>query len=263
MKVTIAGLTNVGQVREGNEDNFYIAKTLPLGFVADGMGGHSSGEVASALAVATIEAFYESSLVDSEVEKELREKLEWPYQREPDREEERRLVLAVMTANDIIFAQAEANPAFEGMGTTLVGAHFVKTGLFLIHVGDSRAYRLRNNLFERITGDHSLADEYYQLGIMTAAELQIFPYKNVITRALGLADAVLPEVQFLTYQRNDLYLFCSDGLSDMLTDKQIHKILNENLGDQNASCKALVDAANHAGGVDNITVMLSKIESEG
>jgi|AP45_3_1055517.scaffolds.fasta_scaffold71266_1 protein phosphatase len=250
MKLVCAGMTDVGQVREHNEDDFYLSEgEEALCIVADGMGGHRSGEVASALAIKAIVEFYRETLApyaelhhDSSVSPE-----------------QHRLTQAIKTANSAVFAAASSNEAYRNMGTTIVGGFFTDQGVYLAHIGDSRCYRLREGSLEQRTEDHSLANEYVRMGILSAEDVEYFPYKNVITRACGLADEVEVDVHFEDLQAGDVYLFCSDGLSDMVSDAEINVIMNDhdNLEDM---CRELVARANANGGADNITVVLAKIE---
>lgn len=260
MRVRFAGLTDVGRSRDNNEDNFFISESEPLCVVADGMGGHNAGEVASLFAVRTIRDFYEKTRVEPDVDKALKKPVPaWPFKRrQPQHAEERRLVQAVLLANEVIHAYAAERSESKGMGTTLVGAYYIETGMYLAHIGDSRAYVVRRQGIERITKDHSLADEYLSMGILKPDELEFFPYKNVITRALGLQPVVEPEVSFVSIQPDDLFVFCSDGLTDPLNDGDILRIVLEHTDDIEAGCRALVDAANAAGGPDNITVVLAQ-----
>lgn len=262
MRVKFAGLTDVGRTRDNNEDNFFISESEPLCVVADGMGGHNSGEVASLQAIQVVRDFYEGN--PASVDVPGRGPLPpWPFKRRPPKHhEERRLVQAVLLANQEVHNAANNDPDLKGMGTTLVGAYFIETGMYLIHIGDSRAYRLRDGIVERMTRDHSLADEYLAMGILRAEEVQFFPYKNVITRAIGLTPTVEPEVNFVTILPNDIFLFCSDGLTDPLDDKEIARILQANRADLEAAARALVDAANDAGGPDNITVVLAHAQPD-
>ncbi len=259
MRVRFAGLTDAGLLRETNEDNFFISDTEALCVVADGMGGHRSGEVASGIAIETISRYYEDSLVTAEDEAAIRSKLlGWPFKRRrPEHSEERRLVQSVLLANRNIFDHSIENDECRGMGTTVVGAFFLESGAYLIHVGDSRAYRMRNGVLAQLTMDHSLANEYIQMGILRPEEVEHFPYRNVITRACGLNDTVEPEVRFETLQEGDIYLFCSDGLTDPVSDEGIRDLLSE-VDDLDEACRALVDAANAGGGPDNITVVLAQ-----
>jgi protein phosphatase len=142
------------------------------------------------------------------------------------------------------------------MGTTLVGAYFIDNGVFVAHVGDSRVYRLRDGTLGRITRDHSLADEYASMGLLSGMEVRTFAYKNVVTRAVGLNDFVEPEVHFHAIRPGDTYILCSDGLTDPLSDDAVRDMALRNLGNPEAACRVLVDAANAAGGPDNITVVV-------
>lgn len=260
MRVRFAGLTDVGRSRDNNEDNFFISEREPLCIVADGMGGHNAGEVASLFAVRTVRDFYERTLDEPDTEKAFKKPIPaWPFQRrQPQHPEEKRLVQSVLLANEVIHAYAAERSESKGMGTTLVGAFFIETGMYLVHIGDSRAYVVRRQGIERITKDHSLADEYLNMGILKPDELQYFPYKNVITRALGLQPTVEPEISFVTIQPGDVFVFCSDGLTDPLSDAEILQIVLDNQADLESACRALVDAANEAGGPDNITVVLAQ-----
>jgi protein phosphatase len=263
MRLKFAGLTDVGRTRDNNEDNFFISASEPLCIVADGMGGHNSGEVASAYAIRTVREFYDRTLVSPAVDADMRNRVPaWPFKRRaPEHVEERRLVQAVLLANQIVHEYATGNEEFRGMGTTLIGAYFIETGMYLVHIGDSRAYRVRGDRAERMTRDHSLADEYVAMGILKPEEVQYFPYKNVVTRAIGLQPTVEPEVAFVTISPDDIFVFCSDGLTDPLDDQTIARIVDANRNDLERAARALVDAANEAGGPDNITVVLAHAQS--
>lgn len=263
MRLKFAGLTDIGRTRDNNEDNFYISETEPLCVVADGMGGHSSGEVASALAIRTIREYYQRTNGDPDVDRELHAKMPtWPFKRRaPEHVAQRRLVQAVMLANDVVFAYSQKRQQTKGMGTTVVTAFFIETGMYLVHIGDSRAYRIRGGTIERITRDHSLADEYLEMGILRPEELEAFPYKNVVTRAVGLADVVEPEDSFCTVQPGDIFVLCSDGLTDPLSDEQIRSIVVASADNIEQACRDLIDAANAAGGPDNVTVVLAQAAS--
>jgi protein phosphatase len=162
-----------------------------------------------------------------------------------------------MMANSAIFSHASANEDCRGMGTTIVGAYFLELGAYLVHIGDSRAYRIRQGKLERLTSDHSLANEYLQMGILRPEEVEHFPYKNVITRAVGLNDSVEPEVQFETIEPEDIYLFCSDGLTDPVSEDEMLFLVNTHR-DLDQICQALIEAANAGGGPDNVTVVLAQ-----
>lgn len=255
MRLICAGLTDTGMVRDHNEDNFHISPVEAFCLVADGMGGHQSGEVASRLAIDEISGFYEKT-------KDQQEPIDlspWPYKRKkPRSREERRLIASMVLANSVIHKEAGSDEKFNGMGTTVVGAYFVEEGVFIGHVGDSRAYRFRDGKLEQISEDHSLANEYIRMGILRPQDLASFPYKNVITKAIGLAESVEVETKFYDHKDGDIYLLCSDGLSDPVKSPQIEQILSENKDDLANACRQLVIAANVNGGPDNVTALLAK-----
>ncbi len=257
MRLICAGITDVGVQRDHNEDNFYLSTTgEPICVVADGMGGHRSGEVASALAVETIVKYYQDSVLDEADEAIIRSGFKWPWRRKrPENAEERRLVQSLLCANKAIYEAATNSEMYKGMGTTIVAAYFMDKGVYMAHIGDSRAYRLREGQLEQLTEDHSLANEYVKMGIISKKDIEHFPYKNVVTRACGLAEEVEVESNFEGVEDKDVFLFCSDGLTDCVNDEAILKILLENDDLEEASA-ALVNAANRNGGTDNITVIL-------
>jgi PPM family protein phosphatase len=252
IKLVCAGMTDVGQAREHNEDDFYLSEgEEALCIVADGMGGHRSGEVASALAIKAMVEFYRETVVDPALVGELEDEDVTP--------EQHRLVQAVKTANRAVFAAASSNDGYRGMGTTIVSGFFTDHGVYLAHIGDSRCYRLRGDKLEQRTQDHSLANEYVRMGILSAEDVEYFPYKNVITRACGLTDEVEVDVAYEELEAGDVYMFCSDGLSDMIQPPEIRELMIAN-PELDEMCRALVERANANGGADNITVVLAKIE---
>ncbi len=165
----------------------------------------------------------------------------------------------IKNANRAVFAAASSNESYRGMGTTIVSGYFTNHGVYLAHIGDSRAYRLRQGKLEQRTEDHSLANEYVRMGILSAEDVEYFPYKNVITRACGLTDEVEVDVHFEELNVGDVFLFCSDGLSDMIPDPEITEIMNAH-EDPEEMCRDLVERANSNGGADNITVVLARID---
>ncbi len=252
MKLVCAGMTDVGNVRDHNEDDFYLSEgEEALCVVADGMGGHRSGEVASALAIKAIVEYYRETMADYS---------DAPFGDEgaPERV---RLLQAVKTANRAVFAAASANESYRNMGTTIVSGFFTDRGVYLAHIGDSRCYRLRDGKLEQRTEDHSLANEYVRMGILSLEDVEYFPYKNVITRACGLTDEVEVEIHYEELEAGDIYLFCSDGLSDMVSDAELNVIMTDS-ADLDEMCRELVDRANKNGGADNITVILAQIEAD-
>ena len=257
MKLMCAGMTDVGRAREHNEDDFYLSEgDDALCIVADGMGGHRSGEVASALAIKAMVEFYRETMVEEGAAEPKEGDDEDAQGMTPD---QHRLARAVKIANRAVFAAASSNEEYQGMGTTIVSGFFTEQGVYLAHIGDSRAYRLRRRELDQRTEDHSLANEYVRMGIMSAEDVEYFPYKNVITRACGLTDEVEVDIHYEPLEPGDIYMFCSDGLSDMVPDKEIFEIMS---GDQGLDrmCRSLVDRANSNGGADNITVVLAKID---
>lgn len=248
LKLRYAGLTDVGRKRAHNEDAIRLLPEESLYIVADGMGGHASGEVASQMAVETITSFFRMTSQDEDVT--------WPYREERNlRYDENRLVAGIKFSNQRIFEAACREARLKGMGTTVVSAFFTQGGAYLGHVGDSRGYRLRDGAIEQITDDHSLLNDYVKANKLTPEEIESFPHKNVIVRALGMKDTVQVDVNRLEPRVGDIYLLCSDGLSSMVSDPDMLGIVSE-AADLEAACQGLVNSANDAGGTDNITVAL-------
>jgi PPM family protein phosphatase len=252
MKVQFAGQTDVGLKRNHNEDSFLLLADHNLYMVADGMGGHSSGEVASRLAVETIAQFFRDSADDEDVT--------WPYKLDKGHTyEENRLSTGVKLANLRIHESASADSKRKGMGTTLVSTRFVRDGIIIGHVGDSRVYRVREKKLEQLTEDHSLLNDYIKMKELTPEEIENFPHKNVIVRALGMKDTVQVDVVTTRPQIGDIYLLCSDGLCGMIDDKAILEIIVLHETNLEAGCNALIEAANANGGNDNITAVLLRV----
>ena len=248
MRLRYAGLTDVGRKRTHNEDNLALLPEESLYIVADGMGGHASGEVASQMAVETITSFFRMTTRDEEVT--------WPFKEEKNlRYDENRLVAAIKFSNQRIFEAAARDAKFKGMGTTIVTAFFTQGGAYLGHVGDSRGYRIREGKIEQITDDHSLLNDYIKANKLTPEEIENFPHKNVIVRALGMKETVQVDVNRLDPKTGDVYLLCSDGLSGMITDDEILGITTK-APSLEVACENLVKGANENGGTDNITVTL-------
>lgn len=253
MRVVASGLTDVGLQRDHNEDSFAVVSQHDLFVVADGMGGHQAGDVASQLATKTIVDFFETI---------ASEDVTWPFQFDPAlSEEENRLVTGVRLANRQIVELGNRSAEHHGMGTTIVATLFSpRRGKFYVaHVGDSRAYRIRAGQIEQITQDHSLVNDYLLARPdMTEEQRNELP-KNVITRALGMQDHVIVDLGQFDVQRGDVFLLCSDGLSGMVEDEELCSITSstEDLGE---ACRKLINAANEHGGEDNITVVLVRVE---
>jgi serine/threonine protein phosphatase PrpC len=248
LRIEVAGETNVGMKRTHNEDNFSIVEDSGLYIVADGMGGHASGEIASKMAVDAMREFFALTANDPE--------RTWPYKMDRSKGyEENRLVTGVKLANLRIFESAQRNPKQRGMGTTIVALFAVEDSVYLAHVGDSRIYRLRDGRLEQLTEDHSLLNDYIKMKRLTAEEIANFPHKNVIVRALGMKDTVKVDTRLEQPRAGDVYLLCSDGLSGPVTDADMLDILDGTRKLQDATAR-LIAKANDNGGPDNVTVVL-------
>ncbi len=230
-----SALTDTGRRRPHNEDTFVCDP--PLFAVADGVGGAQAGEIASRLAAATLE------------------------ERRPDAQGEETLAELLRQANDRIYRQALDDPAAAGMGTVVTALLVDEAGgaVAIGHVGDSRAYRLRDGQLEQLTPDHSLVGELVRAGRLSAEEAEQHPHRSVITRAVGTEPSVDVDTFTLTVAPGDLYLICSDGLTDIVRDEQIAELIVAADNDPDTAAEALVAAANRAGGIDNITVVLFEI----
>ena len=238
-------LTDTGRTRSNNEDSVALDASTGVMVLADGMGGYNAGEVASGMATEFI-----------------REKLgQWLNQASgtaSDADVRRAMDICVDNANRAIFDAANSIPQYAGMGTTLVVGVFRDRRLLLGHVGDSRGYRLRAGRLQQLTRDHSLLQEQVDAGLLTVEQAAHSVNRNLVTRAVGVEDTVLLDTQQHEVQPGDVYLLCSDGLSDMLDDDAITQLmLGANGLEETAT--ALVDAANEAGGKDNISVVLARV----
>ena len=251
MKLEHAGATHVGMKRDHNEDNFLLMPEMNLFAVADGMGGHSSGEVASQIAVDTIHQFFQETEGDDEIT--------WPYK--PSRErsyEENRFAASVMLANRNIFEQSMESPKYKGMGTTFVGMFMHGKKTVYAHAGDSRAYLVRDGNITQLTEDHSLLNDYKKIQPMTPEEEEAFPHKNIIVRALGMKETLDVEVSTAEPKVGDIVVICSDGLCGEVTDPDILKYVLETPDDLQKGVDTLIKAACDNGGKDNVTVILVK-----
>jgi PPM family protein phosphatase len=250
-KVWVVGETDIGKVREHNEDTIAADGEIGLLVVADGMGGYNAGEVASGIAVKTI-----VNLVRESVEREdLRvNDAETGMSRSS-------IILrdAIHRANKIIYQTARTQPQCEGMGTTVVSALFFDNKIAIAHVGDSRLYRLRNDKFEQVTMDHSLLQELVDRGFYSAEEAQRAANKNYVTRALGVEPNVDVEVQEVPVHKGDFYILCSDGLSDMVEDDDIHLTISTFGDNLDTVAKQLIQLSNDNGGRDNISVVMAHV----
>ena len=237
--------TDTGRARNNNEDSVAVDEASHLVVLADGMGGYNAGEVASGMATSFIKA-------------ELGRWLAEASDNASDTDVRRAMDICVDNANRAIFNAANSNPQYAGMGTTLVVGVFRDGRLLMGHVGDSRGYRLRGGRLAQITHDHSLLQEQIDAGLITPEQAAFSANKNLVTRAVGVEDTVLLETHLHDVLPGDTYLLCSDGLSDMLDDESIAQLLQSSDALTEVAA-ALVDAANDAGGKDNISVVLARV----
>jgi PPM family protein phosphatase len=247
------GLTDVGKKRKHNEDAYALDETEGLFIVADGMGGHAAGEVAAKITVETIGEFIAAT--------RQKEEATWPFKYNHELAfNSNRLAIAIEKANERVMSAVAAQPWLKGMGTTVVAGLLNEKILSLAHVGDSRAYRYRGGELTRLTDDHSWVHEQVSAGILTEDEAKTHPLKNVVTRALGGGPSVSPDLREMEFVIGDAFLFCSDGLTTMLSDEEIRDtVAADETKDAQAMCQGLVDLANEKGGVDNITVVFVRI----
>ena len=255
MRAVAAGLTDVGLQRDHNEDSFAILQDHELYIVADGMGGHRAGDVASKLATEAIVDFFRATAAED---------FTWPFHFDSRMsEEENRLLTGIKIANRQIVERSTRSRECHGMGTTVVGALFSgkKGKMYIGHVGDSRAYRVRGGEIQQMTRDHSLVNDYLlAMPELTEEQKSELP-KNVITRALGMQEHVSVDLQGDDATVGDCYVLCSDGLSGMIEDSEILEIVSRSPNIEEA-CRKLIALANEHGGEDNITAVLVKIEAE-
>ena len=250
MEVKAYGLTHVGRQRQHNEDSFLVEDGARLYLVADGMGGHAAGEIASRIAVDSISEFILHTKEDDGT---------WPHgYDEQFGRTTNRLMAAVRMANTRVLEAMRKDARLRGMGTTVVACMADNAKMSFAHVGDSRAYLVRDGKLSRITNDHSWVFEQVQAGMLTEAEAEKHPLRNVITRALGGALQVTPDASEIEIRSGDVYLLCSDGLTGMVPEDEILRVVADNKNDLEAACKELIDAANERGGLDNVTAILVK-----
>ena len=231
------GNSVIGMRRTNNEDAIYVNEQKNLYVVADGMGGCNAGEVASNTAI--------SIFVEAMEKTENEEILD-------------RMMFATRACNQIVYQKAKNNIEYTDMGTTLVAACIEKEKVFIIYVGDSRAYRFRDNELCQITTDHSYVMELVKIGSITKEEAEVHPKKNIITRAIGVREDVEPDIVIADIKEGDKILLCTDGLSNMVSNKEMEKILTTECSTEE-KVKKLVLLANHKGGLDNISLILIEI----
>ena len=247
MNYTFYTKTDPGRARDNNEDAVAVDDNTQLCVLADGMGGYNAGEIASGMATAFIKSEMARWLAEAGRQAKIKEI-------------RRAMEICVDNANRSIFNASDSNPQYSGMGTTLVVGVFHRATLVLGHIGDSRCYRLRNNELSQITKDHSLLQEQIDAGLITQEQAASSSIKNLVTRALGVEDAVMLELNEHAVEVGDCYLMCSDGLSDMVDDAQIASILG-GPAPMEQKADSLVAAANEQGGRDNISVLLVEVDA--
>ena len=245
MNYRFCAKTDTGRTRSNNEDSLAVDESSRLVVLADGMGGYNAGEIASSMATAFIKLELGRWL--TEVGNTARA-----------REVRRAMEICVDSANLSIFNAAHSNAHYAGMGTTLVVGVFRDDALVLGHVGDSRCYRLRGGKLEQLTRDHSLLQEQLDAGLLTAEQALYSNIKNLVTRALGVEEVVRLEVNEYPVEPGDLYLMSSDGLTDMVQDPAIARIVKAE-GSLEHKAKMLIDGANANGGRDNISVLMVEV----
>ena len=238
MILEAAAATDVGMRRRGNEDRYALAPEVGLYLVADGMGGHTAGQVASELAAeASVRAIEHLRGATASLSERLR--------------------AAVTSANRTIFQTAQENPEYAGMGTTVVVLLAEGERVALAHVGDSRAYLVRGGRIRQLTDDHSIVGELLRRNEISETAAREHPHRHVLTRALGVREVVEPDLAEITPQPGDRFVLCSDGLTGHVEDHEIAKVVSEH-EELQESCDALVDLANRRGGEDNITVVVAR-----
>lgn len=242
MNYTFCAQTDPGRIRDNNEDSVAFDTAMNLGVLADGMGGYNAGEIASSMATVLIKSELARWLVEAGSHANAQQV-------------GRAMEICVNNANLAIFNSANTNPQYAGMGTTLVVGIFQETRLLLGHVGDSRCYRWRGYELLQVTKDHSFLQEQLDAGLLTPEQAAQSPNKNLVTRALGVDEQVMLELHEHLVEEGDIYLMCSDGLSDMISDETIASVLLNDLSLAQMADK-LVFLANQEGGRDNISVLL-------
>ena len=254
LTVSAWGISDRGLARSHNEDCYDIDREQNLFLVADGMGGHRHGEVAARLAVDTIRGFIERTAGGD---------VTWPFIPEPRLSRNSNLLkMAVRLAHDEVMGAIRADRRLTGMGTTVVALRVEGDTVSVAHVGDSRAYRVRNGRIELLTQDHTWVHEQVVAGFLSDDQARVHPLKNVVTRALGGESELEVDVREIAAEAGDVFILCSDGLTTMLDDEAIQ----ESLGDGESLkqvARGLVREANSRGGLDNITVVVVRVEENG
>ncbi len=238
------GLTDKGIKRENNEDYIYIpneTEPIKLFILADGMGGANAGEEASKIATKVARNYIKTHFIEIERTKENLEKLVKDAMKEANRE---------------VLKQSKENKDYAGMGTTLIVVLIYRGRIYIGHIGDSRVYRIRKNIFRQLTKDHSYVQSLVKAGEITEEEAKSHPQKNVLLKVLGCEEPIRPDIITKGFVKGDIILICSDGLSNLVDDQYIYEIIMKNIYDVNVACKKLIDKANSNGGQDNISAII-------
>ena len=248
MRVDSGSISDVGRKRKSNEDNYCANDKEGLYVVADGMGGHAAGEVASELATETIEEFIKLTSSDADIT--------WPFGLDEKLSlTGNRLKTAIRFANRKLLERVQESAEYEGMATTVAAVLLDKNQAQVAHVGDSRVYLVRDNAIRQLTSDHSWVNEQVMSGLIDSEQARSHPLRNVVTRALGGKEGLEIDLQVLDLQAGDLLLICSDGLTSMVEDSEILKVVNSRALKVNEVVRGLIDVANESGGEDNITTV--------
>jgi len=247
-----AAKTDTGRVRSHNEDAIAISEEYGIAIVADGMGGYNAGEVASRIAASVLKESLEEQLKHPQFMRST-----------SSRRIHKMMVESIVHANASIIEAARVEPRYAGMGTTLVAALFHQDKVTIAHVGDSRAYYLRKDELIQLTRDHSLLQEQLDAGLISMEEAQYSQIRNLVTRAMGVDADVQVEIHDHQTEPGDIYVLCSDGLSDMLPEREIGKLLTNYQDSLQSACDTLISKANDNGGRDNISVALVRIKANG
>lgn len=234
----VVALSNTGLVRLKNEDNYLVDEALGLLLICDGMGGHNGGDVASRIAVETIEKEYRNSSITQTGQK---------------------LVEALKKANIAIFNQAQKEPSLHGMGTTATAAVISEKTMEIAHIGDSRLYIIRSGSMRKATRDHTLAEQFLADGLLKPEEMRSNPYNHILTRALGVEEDVSIDHYQESLEADDIIMLCSDGLSDLVSEEEMLVVLGDGSLNLNQAAQGLIEKALNYGGSDNITIILSRI----
>lgn len=251
MKITYKAISDVGRKRSANEDSYFADDDLNLFVVADGMGGHAAGEVASKIAVEAIQDFIRFTNNDKDIT--------WPYEFDESLSMAgNRLKTAIQSAHAKVLEATSQKKEFQGMATTVVSILMSDGKAQVAHVGDSRAYLVRGDRLIQLTSDHSWVNEQLRTGAITSQQARNHPYRNIVTRALGGPNPVDVDVSEEPMQDGDIIILCSDGLNTMITDEDILNIVERSNGDIETACQELINTANQNGGEDNVTSILVK-----